>query len=184
MSWRDIPGRLELDEGEALQELAAGKVVLEIGSLFGRSTVCLAEVAAVVHAVDPHRKGNGDFHSDFRGKDSLQELRANLRAAGLERKVVLHVGTVADLWLPTSPIFDLAFIDGDHHAPGVAKDIGFVRRVLRPGAKIAAHDYCDHHAGVMQAIDAEIARHGGTIRRVRSVAIWVPTLTPPPKSTE
>lgn len=172
MSWKNILGRLREDEGEALQELAAGKVVLEIGSLLGRSTCCLAEVASKVHAVDPHRVGNGDFHADFRGKDSLTELRQNIRAAGLESKIILHVGTVADLWLPAEPFVDFAFVDGDHSQAAVTTDLAFVRRVLKPDGTWAAHDYGGTKRGVTAAVDARVAADGGSVRVVGSLAIW------------
>lgn len=173
VTWRDIPGRLTDAEGQELQRLAVGRVVLEIGSLLGRSTVCLAEVARAVHAIDPHRPGNTDFHSDFAGKDSLIELRANLRAEKLDNRVLLHVGTVGDLWLPSKPVFDLAFVDGCHLYPAVRKDLAFVQQIVKPGGKIVVHDYGINKRGVTSAVDEFVARSGVVVRCVESLAIWI-----------
>ena len=152
LTWKRVPGRLRYEEGELLQSLAINRAVLEVGSLLGRSTVCLAEVAKYVHAVDPHRPGNTDFHDDFRGRDSLAELRQNLRAAGVEDRVVLHIGTVATLWLPAQPMFDLAFIDGSHRACDVLLDLQFAAQCLTAGGCIACHDHESGHLGVLKAV--------------------------------
>jgi len=171
LTWKQVPGRLRHEEGYLLQSLAKGQSVLEIGSLFGRSTVCLAEVAELVHAVDPHRPGNTDFHADFRGRDSLAELRQNLRAAGVEDRVTLHIGTVADLWLPARPVFGFAFIDGSHRSSDVLTDLRFVAKVLIDGGCIACHDHEDGHRGVVHAV----AEFGWKIeQQVASLAVLRP----------
>ena len=172
MNWQDIPGRLFREEGEALRALAAVRRVLEIGSLFGRSIVCLAQVAAVVHAVDPHRPGNTDWCDEFRGRDSLQELRNNLWTAGVLHKVTLHICTVAELWLPAAPIFDLAFVDGSHAYRDVRLDLAFAEKAIAPNGIIACHDY--DRGGPRKAVDEFCALHHRSLELVRSLAILRP----------
>ena len=150
--WTQIPGRLEREEGRLLRELATDRTVLEIGSLFGRSTICMAQVAHHVHAVDPHRPGNCDFRLEFCGRDTLAELRQNLRTAGVDRRVSLHVCTVAELWLTADPLFDLAFIDGAHHRNAVLLDLQFAAACLKPNGLIACHDHAAGHPGVVGAV--------------------------------
>ena len=171
LTWKQVPGRLRYEEGDLLQSLAKGRVVLEVGSLFGRSTVCLAVVAKQVHTVDPHRPGNTDFHDDFRGRDSLAELRQNLSAAGVEDRVVLHIGTVADLWLPAQPVFEFAFIDGSHRARDVLLDLEFAAQCLTAGGCIACHDHESGHLGVLKAV----ADFGWAVeKQVASLAVLRP----------
>ena len=150
--WTQIPGKLTGEEGRLLRELATDRTVLEIGSLFGRSTICMAHVAHHVHAVDPHRPGNCDFRMEFRGRDTLAELRQNLRTAGVDRRVSLHVCTVGELWLSSEPLFDLAFIDGSHHRNAVLLDLRFAAACLKTDGLIACHDHAAGHPGVVAAV--------------------------------
>ena len=166
MKWTDIPGRLTADEGEFLRELAAGTAVLEIGSLFGRSTVCMAQIAEHVHAVDPHRPGNCDWCEEFSGRDTLAELRQNIAAAGLAKRVSLHVCTVAELWLPSMPLFGFAFIDGSHSRAAVLADLAFAWQAVYGGGVIALHDR--DRPGVAEAI-AEFGRP--VVRQAGSIAV-------------
>jgi predicted O-methyltransferase YrrM len=152
MNWENVPGRLKPEEGRLLRELVVDRVVLEIGSLFGRSTICMAQVASHVHAIDPHRPGNTDFCDEFRGRDSLAELRQNLRAAGVESRVSLYLCTVANLPIPKERWCHLAFIDGAHNMKSVILDLRYAACCLRPGGVIACHDHTVGHPGVMEAV--------------------------------
>jgi predicted O-methyltransferase YrrM len=166
--WQDVPGRLLDEEGEVLRELAADGMVLEIGSLLGRSTVCMAQVARHVHAVDPHPPGNTNFDEEFRGLDSLTELRKNLRTMQVENRVSLHICTVAELWIPAIPQFDLVFIDGSHHRDAVLLDLEYASATLRTGGKVACHDHSTGHPGVMEAVK----QFGKPVlRQVRGLAV-------------
>jgi hypothetical protein len=64
----DVRGWLTPKEGETLAQLAEGKLVLEIGSYHGLSTICMAQTAKMVHAIDWCRgergqAGDGRCHS-------------------------------------------------------------------------------------------------------------------------
>lgn len=134
-------------EAERLRELAADKVVLEVGSWRGFSTVCMAQVAKRVHAVDWHR---GDDHAGH--DESLGPLIANLDRYGVRDKVVVHVGRSEDV-LPLFPIgyFDLAFVDAFHTAEAVRADIQLVMPLVGVHGKVAFHDY--GRFGVKEAVD-------------------------------
>src|SRR5437763_12596868 len=89
---RNIISAVSDAEAEKLAELAEGKMVLELGSYLGFSTVVLAQRARLVHAVDWHQ---GDQH--IGGQDTAAEFRENLRWNGLQEKVILHVGRFEDV---------------------------------------------------------------------------------------
>jgi predicted O-methyltransferase YrrM len=134
-------------EAEALVDLAAGKVVLEVGSWWGFSTVAMALVASTVHAVDWHL---GDDHA---GHDaSLGQLIANLDRYGVRDRVVVYVGDAATVLPFLRPAtFDLAFIDAFHETDAVRRDIAGVLPLMRSGATVAFHDY--GRFGVAAAVD-------------------------------
>lgn len=129
--WPTISSSLTEREAAWLNQAAHMKRVLEVGTAYGFSTICLAETASFVVTVDPH-----DTHA------SLDAMRSYLRIYGVEHKVLVVVAR-SDVALPEfdAESFDLAFIDGDHTGPGLTYDISQARRLVRPGGQIAIHDY-------------------------------------------
>lgn len=168
-----VPSSVSRSECEALCELARGRCVLELGSWYGRSTIALASVARVLHAVDWH---HGDPHSG--PSDTLGPLVERLRTHELLDSVVLHVGRNEDvLPLLRDGLFGLVFVDSFHARSAVERDIELAYRLLEPGGVIAFHDYginLVHNGvpfGVSAAVDAFAARSGRKIEVVGSLAI-------------
>lgn len=154
LTWRDVapgPGpaistSLTAAETAELQRLAKGKVVLEIGSAYGYSTVALALVASHVTAVDPHT-----------GHGSYGQMMANLGVYGVAERVMPKVSRSQDV-LPDlhsqGRRYDLVWIDGDHTAEGVEHDVTWAVKLLKPGGVIACHDYDEVTCpGVRTALD-------------------------------
>lgn len=141
----DIHGWLDRSEAAALENLARGKRVLEIGSYCGLSTVIMGRVAEHVTAVD---------YFDGRGTPDPRDTRAdfarNIERHGLTGKVEsCHPDAVYPL-----PQYDLAFIDGAHDRGSVAADIQRALDVLAPDGLLAFHDYGrPMDSGVKQAVD-------------------------------
>lgn len=50
--WRDVEGFFSEVEGLEIQKRATGKICVDLGTLKGRSAVCLAEVAEHVYTID------------------------------------------------------------------------------------------------------------------------------------
>ena len=158
LPWRDVAidgGRpistsLTAAEAAMLSRLAAGRVVLEIGSAYGYSTIVMAKVAEQVIAVDPH-EGHGALPG------SLERMRANLAA--------YHAGNVTMVLEPSAwalralgaagARFGLVFIDGDHRADALAADLLGARALLSPSGQFAVHDHgedtCPDVAPVLDA---------------------------------
>lgn len=133
----DVRGWLSREEGKKLAELAAGRLVLEIGSYEGRSTICLAQTARLVHAVDWHK---GDSGAGFGW--TLPKLLENLRLYGLEDKVIVHSGPAVEVGrVLCSRYFDLAFIDGAHDEASVTSDLEIAKRCVVSDGVIAMHDW-------------------------------------------
>lgn len=137
-------------EAFRLRDLAKDRVVLEVGSWRGFSTVTMAQVAIKVHSVDWHR---GDEHAGH--DESLSYLMAALDDYEVRERVVVHVGSSADM-VPLFPMgyFDFAFIDAYHTAEAVRLDADLVIPRVRSHGIVAFHDYGDDRFGVTEAVDA------------------------------
>lgn len=167
--WRGITGWLTESQAEwlfaqAVDSTLSGNVV-EIGSAWGRSSVCLGlglrvaaihnEVYSKVYCVDPHTGSEGfrnqlqDAAKEF---SSLDGFKRNVNRFDLQDYVIPIVASSEDAakhWTH-SPI-KLLFIDGWHSFDAVCIDIlGWVNFMV-PNGIIVLHDY--HHAGVRNAID-------------------------------
>jgi hypothetical protein len=174
----DVDGWLSYDEGLALSKLANGKDVLEIGSYCGRSTICMAQTANRVVAVDPF-DGRGTPRMNH---STLESFKNNIERYGVAGKVDTLVGTADealtefDHYVP----FDLVFIDGAHDADSVRNDISHARRLLKPDGLLAFHDYRVHPGqydgrwdpGVTTAVD-ELVKSGGELLSVNSTVAVV-----------
>lgn len=170
----DVPGWLHYDEAKELWRLANGKRVLEIGSYCGCSTICLAQSAKAVVAVD---------YFDGRGTgspgDTLVAFKANVERYGVASKITT-AHPQDDSLLDEPNQFDFAFVDGAHDYESVKRDIGRVLVVLRPGGLIAFHDY--HSAsdpGVTQAVDGLLSDGAELLSITNTLAVVRPPASIP-----
>lgn len=167
----DVLGWLSFDEGKALWQLAKGKKVLEIGSYAGRSTICLAQSAESVVAVDPH-----DGRGTAAPQNTLPLIEANLARYGVAENVVIRTEPLVAAELAhVDDEFDVAFIDGAHDLESVQNDIACALCVLAPGGLIAFHDYgSGRDPGVKQAVNELLAAGGELISTHDTLAVVRP----------
>lgn len=171
----DVNGWLFPEEGKALADLATDKRVLEIGSYCGLSTICMARTAKSVVACD-YFDGRA---TPVPGR-TFEQFMNNLKRYGVDQKVsLLHPEAI-----PPGPAYDLVFIDGDHSAEAVRKDIETALSVLKPGGLIAFHDYRRDRQefagdpafdeGVTESVNELISLGGEMIARHKTLAIVRP----------
>lgn len=146
------------DEARELARLAAGKVVLEVGTYKGFGAVLMAQAGAQVWAVDWHR---GD--PDLGRTDTLCAWWRNIRHYGVEDRVIGLVGRSAPVLAALrEEWFDLVFIDADHSYEAVWEDIECALPLIVPGGIIAFHDYSPIWPGVVKAVDELRVRLGSS----------------------
>ena len=132
----DIWTSLLIEEVNELAALAYQKSALEIGTACGFASVAMAMTAKFVTTVDlPGGWVPGQEHVD-----------ATFRAYGVEDKIE-RVLESSLTYLPAANeagwAFDLIFIDGDHSAAVLREDFLNSAELIRPGGKIAVHDYLE-----------------------------------------
>lgn len=165
--WRypyDVRGWLSEQEAAILCDLGKDKRVLEIGSFCGKSTICLAQVAKVVHSVDWHRGGDG---LGVECKWTLPEFIKNLERYEVHEKVGVHCGTV-ELCGPAlrEAWFGLVFVDAAHDYHNVLHDLGVARRCVYPGGVICCHDF--NETGVSEAVKDTFGNTDGSVHKDES----------------
>jgi SAM-dependent methyltransferase len=170
----DAAGWLAECEGRELARLAEGKSVLEIGSFCGRSTICLAQTAKAVAAVDTF-----DGRGTLTPGDTYELFRTNLGRYGVAAKVQSYRGESAETLPLLPPVYDLVFVDGSHDRESVSRDAALARGVLKPGGLLAFHDYGDRDFGVTEAVD-ELLRGGAELLNVAGTVAVVRPATPLP----
>ncbi|HYH68594.1 MAG TPA: class I SAM-dependent methyltransferase [Urbifossiella sp.] len=139
-------GWLTPAEATLLRESCRGRRVLEWGRFMGRSTVVIAGAASACWSVD---------------RLPAAPAAAELARFGLADAAHLVVGDYTDpaTLPPWSP--DVVFVDGEHHAEAVRRDLASAAALLAPGGLIALHDHGEPNApDVAPAADAW-ARAGG-----------------------
>jgi predicted O-methyltransferase YrrM len=143
-----------------LVRIIRAKRVLEIGTLGGYSTICMARALP---------RGGRIVTLEFAPRHA-QVARANLRRAGVLRRVDLRVGRALEMLpvLHASGVgpFDFIFIDADKQ--NNAQYLEWALKLSRPGTVIVV-DNVARHGSVIQAKSAE-PDIVGTRRALRMMA--------------
>lgn len=145
-----VQGFLHPSEGTKLEELAAGRDVLEVGSYCGLSAWIMARVAKSVTCCDTFKAcTNGqDQREDF------QTLDAFMNATRGFSNVTAYIGQSETAAKDLKGKWDMVFIDAMHTRKDVRADIKRWWTRIRAGGVLVGHDY--RHAdfpGVEQAFD-------------------------------
>lgn len=170
-----INGWLTSREARFLFELGRsvprGGTVVEIGSFFGRSTVCLARGSlagqcARIVAVDPQI--GSPKHTHLLGcEDPFPWLCANLRRAGVGDLVEVRRCTSIEAARDSSGPVDVVFVDGSHEEHDVRADFDHWFPKLRVGGTIAFHD--SWHMQGVRAVTTRLLWEGSELADPRLV---------------
>ncbi len=138
----DIPTALTEVEAVALTQLAAGKRVLEVGSLLGFSTVTMARVAEHVTSIDPHEGYPVDNPRPtwplFNGNLEHFGVADQVTAFKADDSMLLAYEVLED----GEEAFEFAFIDATGTYEDTIRIIERVVDVMHVDAPIlAVHDY-------------------------------------------
>ncbi len=161
-----IPGHLGENEARFLGTLAAcspgSGVIVEIGSLKGKSTVMLASIAAryglgPVVAIDPHTSPAATDVAINNGS-TFDEFMNSLRSSGVESQVEVHRSFSQDVAKQWNRPIRLLWIDGDHTYQGTKQDFDGFAPYLSAGAIIAFHDSLNAYEGPITVFVNDVLR--------------------------
>lgn len=154
-------GRITDKEGELLSRIAKNRIVVEIGSWTGKSTVYLAESAEKVYAIDSHI-GNIEQKMFLNGNSSLEIFKENTKDYKNIIPIVKKSQEAAIGW--DKPI-GLLWIDGDHTYLGAKSDFELYFPFVVDGGIVAFHDTTDKIVGrvVREVFKNNKVKHLGMI---------------------
>jgi predicted O-methyltransferase YrrM len=175
-------GWLSPIEADLLAALAVEKVVLEIGSFLGRSTIILARHAQLVVSIDHHRgsgehqPGQPDCRSDVLNRhgvvDTAPAFLENITNAGVRQRVVPFVGSIETAGALLAPErFDLVFVDGEHSRQATLDAGAIAFRLAKRDGILAFHDVGDRaFPGVADAVATLAGTFGArSVRQAGSI---------------
>lgn len=166
-----IPGMISEQSGKMLYALCymqetRGDVV-EIGSWQGRSASFLAMAVkdsgnGRLYAVDHFRGNVGKEHYYVVNKEDLSDLRSNfirnMTRLSLMDEIHLFDMTNDEAASRMDGVaIRFLFVDGDHTADGVRKDIALFFPKLVPGAIVVFDDFSPHFPDLCGAVDELLA---------------------------
>jgi Methyltransferase domain len=174
-----------LHELRLLQQYAAGRRALEIGTHLGFTCIGMALAGADVTSVDPHCEG------PFDQPDTWPPFVENARRHGFDptrlhpwrpggdgrilalRTTIEEFAAVDQMLTGPGPRWDLVFIDGDHVWPHPRHDVNYAAAHLTPGGVIAMHDVTPNWPGVWRAAhELEKSGLGVKLDQVGTLAVY------------
>jgi predicted O-methyltransferase YrrM len=149
MPYEDIYGGVCPGERRAIYQLIAWlkpRRVLEIGTHIGASTLIIAQ-ALKSHAGPDGQLVTGDIldvnnpeQGAFKSLGTLSPREA-LRQLGLQNRVRFEVKPALQLMKSLDQEFEFVFLDGDHSAAAVYKELCVALSLLAPHGLILLHDF-------------------------------------------
>lgn len=88
---------------ELISKMIQPENILEIGTYTGYSAICLARGL----------KPNGKLHTIEKNDEIIHFAEKFIRKAGLEDRIILHIGDALQIIPQLDTVFDLIFIDAD-----------------------------------------------------------------------
>lgn len=127
-----MSGHLQGQFLEIISKLIQPRRILEIGTMVGYSTICLAK--GLNH--------DGILHTIELREEDAAIAKSNFIKAGLDKKIQLHVGDALQIIPQLNETWDLVFIDADK--PGYIKYYELVKTRLRSGGLLLADNVLFH----------------------------------------
>lgn len=177
--YKNIPGWFSFSDvyDRAIAKFPDKSRFLEIGCLFGASTVYLLEkikesgrdIAVSVIDLWDEKLLSLESKAYLQGRPPLQAFQDNLRAEGLLKGLRIYMGDSLEIGrnMPDRE-FDFIFLDSNHTYEHVREEIAIYRKKLRSGGVLAGHDYIPQFPGVIRAVNEAFPE-----REIMGMSWWV-----------
>jgi hypothetical protein len=173
-AFRSVAGWLSDAEANALQRIAAGATVLEVGTWKAKSAIAMAAVAFHVVTVD-HFAGDGFAGVGNPGTQAWENV---VRAEAQERVTMMFTPWDQAKRFIDINDFEVIFYDGDHTFEATRNVLAYIDDQMAWDAVIAVHDYDDkpQHWGCRKAVDEFALANDYRFELHDTLAILTPTI--------
>lgn len=184
LRWDEVPGWFDWPQfyEEQVRALPHGSVVVEVGTLLGRSIIHLAQTTRAARkdlrlfAVDTFTGSPSDpavLHLvEAHGGSLRAAFEANLQRAGVSDAVtVLPVDSVQAAQGFCDGAVDLLFLDGDHAEEALVSDLLWWLPKMKPGGVVAGHDI-NTYPSVGRALDRMLGRGRYRVDHAQNLWVW------------
>jgi predicted O-methyltransferase YrrM len=141
-----LSGHLQGQFLEIISKLIRPQRILEIGTMVGYSTICLASGLAA----------DGMLHTiELRDQDASVALQ-NIERAGMQDRIQVHVGDARQIIPVLNEAWDLVFMDADKTSYCIYYEM--VLPLLKPGGLLIADNVLFHGQVLEEAISGKNAK--------------------------
>jgi predicted O-methyltransferase YrrM len=190
MPWRnEIVGWMSIQDLKCIEQIAsevpANGTIVEIGSMFGRSSVCWAlsaDPSVTVYCIDLFEEvrivNHGALEEEclkfsFPLPDKMYNAKTEFikNTQDLKNIVAIQGNSPGEItWTNTE--IDILFIDAEHKNPGDWNNIQFFAPFIKEGGIICGHDYNDAFPDIMRNVQKLEELTGNVVDLRGSANIW------------
>lgn len=141
----------------------------ELGTWTGRSASILAPHCGTLYAIDWFQGTPGECLEAAAAKHHVLKIfKSNMEILGIDNVEVIPLESAEAAKRFPAPMFDLFYIDADHHYEQVKLDIETWGSLVKSGGILCGHDFDPGHPGVVSAVTDVFNAHDLHIRS----SIW------------
>lgn len=187
----EILGWMRIPELEAIENLAKlvpdNGIIVEVGSMFGRSTVCWAsscDPSVTVYAIDIFYE-NYTVHHDISEEVCVkngyplsgvnynlsEEFSKNTKL--LTNVIKIQGNSPSDIEWNSDKKIDLFFLDALHTNPNDWENLEFYRKHLNKNAIICGHDYGENFVDVLENVNKLEKIYNTSASIIKDTSIWM-----------
>jgi predicted O-methyltransferase YrrM len=190
MPWRnEIPGWMNNVDLQCIESLAAqvpkNGIIVEIGSMFGRSSACWAlsaDPSVTVHCIDLFNEVKIFDHGASEEECNEQSYPIPNKIYNAKEEFVKHTHDIPNIVAiegrsPQDVIWnqneiDILFIDAEHKNPSDWENIKFFAPFVKVGGLICGHDYNSAFPDILENVQRLEELTGNKVDLRNSENIW------------
>lgn len=183
MNAYSVPGYSTIEDLDVIANLAKevpiNGVIIEIGSLFGRTAVAWAENAptAKVYCVDyfdEHIHHDSKLIDDFWKKNKIynKEIEFNKNTRNYKNIIALKLDKDKNIYPYQGEKIDVLFLDGKHTNPVDWQIILYFKNFLKSRSIICGHDYSEYFPDVISNVRSLEKIYNNSARLYHNSTVW------------
>jgi predicted O-methyltransferase YrrM len=163
----DIPGFMSENEllqiAEWAKQVPKNGIIVEFGSLYGRSSVCWAmncDPSVTIYCIDSFHDGKQDCYDIF--IENTKKYKNIVPIRGISPHKIKYPGDKINLF----------FMDAAHTNPYCVQNIEFYKQFMQEDSIMCGHDYSQSWPDVVDTVNKFSAGIGKTYKLYEGTSLW------------